>query len=195
VRCTLTVTRVKLQQSLYSSWLLVHIRAQTVNSRDLTSKVMDCFKLRQLTLRLERSGVSMCIAQIFYPSSWILGCYGLNRGLFKRLTQIVFENNKKVKIKAVPLPPCRRKEGEQYSSYSFLTSTLDGGEWLASRPGRALPRRKDLCYHWIGGWGASELVWTQRLKILCRGSTPGRPVCSQTLYWLSYPRRLPSSTT
>jgi hypothetical protein len=27
-----------------------------------------------------------------------------------------------------------------YSSYSFLTSTLDGGEWSTSRPGRALPR-------------------------------------------------------
>jgi hypothetical protein len=25
------------------------------------------------------------------------------------------------------------------SSYSFLTSALDGGEWSASRPGRALP--------------------------------------------------------
>jgi hypothetical protein len=30
----------------------------------------------------------------------------------------------------------------RYSSYSFLTSTLDGGEWLASRPGRALPPGK-----------------------------------------------------
>jgi hypothetical protein len=30
-----------------------------------------------------------------------------------------------------------------YSSYTFLTSALDGGEWWASRPGRALPRGKD----------------------------------------------------
>jgi hypothetical protein len=30
--------------------------------------------------------------------------------------------------------------GRTYSSYSFLTSTLDGGEWSTSRPGRALPR-------------------------------------------------------
>jgi hypothetical protein len=28
---------------------------------------------------------------------------------------------------------------ERYSSYSFLTSALDGGEWSASRPRRALP--------------------------------------------------------
>jgi hypothetical protein len=27
----------------------------------------------------------------------------------------------------------------RYSSYSFTTSALDGGEWSASRPGRALP--------------------------------------------------------
>jgi hypothetical protein len=35
-----------------------------------------------------------------------------------------------------------------------------------------------------------ELVWTQRLEekfCLCQGPNPGRPVCSQTLYWLSYP--------
>jgi hypothetical protein len=29
-----------------------------------------------------------------------------------------------------------------YSSYSFLTSALDGGEWSASRPGHALPLGK-----------------------------------------------------
>jgi hypothetical protein len=36
--------------------------------------------------------------------------------------------------------------GRRYSSYSFLTSALDGGEWSASRPGRALPPGKDLQY-------------------------------------------------
>jgi hypothetical protein len=30
----------------------------------------------------------------------------------------------------------------RYSSYSFFTSALDGGEWSASRPGRALPLGK-----------------------------------------------------
>jgi hypothetical protein len=29
-----------------------------------------------------------------------------------------------------------------YSSYLFTTSALDAGEWLASRPGRALPPGK-----------------------------------------------------
>jgi hypothetical protein len=39
-----------------------------------------------------------------------------------------------------------------YSSYSFTTSVLDGGEWSASRPGRALPREKDPGTHCTGGW-------------------------------------------
>jgi hypothetical protein len=41
----------------------------------------------------------------------------------------------------------RRRRGERgYRSYSFMTSTLDGVEWSASRPGRALPREKDPRY-------------------------------------------------
>jgi hypothetical protein len=34
----------------------------------------------------------------------------------------------------------------RYSSYPFLTSALDGGEWSASRPGRALPPGKEPRY-------------------------------------------------
>jgi hypothetical protein len=70
----------------------------------------------------------------------------------------------------------RRRLGEEYSSYSFSTSVLDGGEWSASRPGRALPLVP------IGqevGW-ATEPVWTQKLEEkffrLCRGSNLNRPV-------------------
>jgi hypothetical protein len=53
----------------------------------------------------------------------------------------------------------------RYSSYSFLTSALDGDEWSASRPGRALPPGKGPSVP-IGqeaGW-APEPVWTQRLE-------------------------------
>jgi hypothetical protein len=76
------------------------------------------------------------------------------------------------------------------SSYSFTTSALDGGEWSASRPGRALPPGKGPTVP-IGqeaGW-APEPVWTQefRRKILfplpvIEPRSPGRPVRSQTLY-------------
>jgi hypothetical protein len=56
------------------------------------------------------------------------------------------------------------KRERRYSSYS-LTSALDGDEWRASRPGRALPPRNGLPVP-IGqdpGW-ASEMVGTQRLE-------------------------------
>jgi hypothetical protein len=35
------------------------------------------------------------------------------------------------------------KRERRSSSYSFLTSELDEGEWSVSRPGRALPLGKD----------------------------------------------------
>jgi hypothetical protein len=73
-------------------------------------------------------------------------------------------------------------QGERvYSSCSFTTSALDGGEWSASGPGRALPPGKGPPVPIVqeGRW-APEPVWTQRLeeKILCfcRGSNPDRPV-------------------
>jgi hypothetical protein len=34
----------------------------------------------------------------------------------------------------------------------FLTSSLDGGEWSASRPGRFTSKEITPGCHWIGGW-------------------------------------------
>jgi hypothetical protein len=46
--------------------------------------------------------------------------------------------------KVVPLRPMQAHLGDRrYSSYSFLTSALEGGEWSASCPGRALPPGKE----------------------------------------------------
>jgi hypothetical protein len=36
------------------------------------------------------------------------------------------------------------------AQHTFLTSTLDGGEWSASRLGRFTPREKAPGTHWIG---------------------------------------------
>jgi hypothetical protein len=47
----------------------------------------------------------------------------------------------------------RRRLGERrYSSYSFLTSALDGGEWSASLPAALCPGERTLGTHCTGGW-------------------------------------------
>jgi hypothetical protein len=53
----------------------------------------------------------------------------------------------------------------RYSSYSYLTSVLDGGEWSASRPGRAsqLGKEPPVPTGQEPGWDP-EPVWTQRLE-------------------------------
>jgi hypothetical protein len=68
--------------------------------------------------------------------------------------------------KAVPLHAIVALGGERrYSSYSFLTSALDGGEWSASRLGRALTQGKVPPVPIVQEAGrASEPVWTQRLE-------------------------------
>jgi hypothetical protein len=61
-------------------------------------------------------------------------------------------------------------EERRYSSYSFLTSALNGGEWSASHPDRALLLR-------------AGLDTEARGQILCfETRSPGRPVRRQTLY-------------
>jgi hypothetical protein len=69
----------------------------------------------------------------------------------------------------------------RYSSYSFSTSALDGGEWSASRPGRAFTfGERAPGIHCTGGWvGPRAGLDTEvRGKILCpsRGSNPNGPV-------------------
>jgi hypothetical protein len=53
----------------------------------------------------------------------------------------------------------------KYSSSSFLTSALEGGEWSASRPSRPLPPDKEPPVPTVqeAVW-APEPVWTQGLE-------------------------------
>jgi hypothetical protein len=85
-----------------------------------------------------------------------------------------------------PATAMQAPRGEKYNSYSFLISALDGGEWSASRPGRALPPGNDPGINCTGGWvGLRAGLDTEvrgKILCLCRGSNPGRPVRSQTLY-------------
>jgi hypothetical protein len=58
--------------------------------------------------------------------------------LWKSITYIY------IYIKLSRYMPRRHKGGRRYSSYSYLTSALDGGEWSASRPGALYPFRYPL---------------------------------------------------
>jgi hypothetical protein len=56
----------------------------------------------------------------------------------------ITHRNGLLKTKAVPLHAMKVLGGKRkYSSHSFTTSALDGGEWSVSRPGRALPPGKE----------------------------------------------------
>jgi hypothetical protein len=61
---------------------------------------------------------------------------------------------------------------------------------ITSQP-RFTPGERTPGTHWTGDWVGPRagLDAEARRKILCfcRGSNPGRPVRSQSLYWLSYP--------
>jgi hypothetical protein len=69
-----------------------------------------------------------------------------------------------IKVKQSRYTPWRHLRGEEYRSL-FTTSALYGGEWLASRPGRALPLGKGppVSIGQESGW-APEPVWTQRTE-------------------------------
>jgi hypothetical protein len=90
------------------------------------------------------------------------------------------------KNKAVPLLPCRRQGGDEVQ----VVLILDLGtkcERVVSVTSRSLFTPGTHC---TGGWvGPRAGVDTE-----ARGSNPGRPVCSQTLYWMSYISSLKSRT-
>jgi hypothetical protein len=86
-----------------------------------------------------------------------------------------------IKLKLCHYTPQRHLGERRYSSYSFLASSLDGGEWSASCPSCALVPGKGLPVPTVQGAGwASEPVWTQRLQEksfrLCQGSNLDHPV-------------------
>jgi hypothetical protein len=69
-----------------------------------------------------------------------------------------------------------------YSSYSCITSALDvGGEWSASRPGRALPTEKGPPVPIVkeAGWDP-EPVWTQRSEEKSAASAGDRTLIARS---------------
>jgi hypothetical protein len=61
-----------------------------------------------------------------------------------------------------------------------LTSALDGGEWLASRPGRFVTREETSGTRWIGGWmgprAVLDAVVTIKIPSPRRESNPRTPI-------------------
>jgi hypothetical protein len=79
----------------------------------------------------------------------------------------------------------------------LLTSALDGCEWLASRPGRFIPGKREPGTHRIEGWVGprARLDAMEKRKILsCRKSNPDRPARNPLLYRLNYPGSVVCST-
>jgi hypothetical protein len=68
----------------------------------------------------------------------------------------------------------------KYSSTHYLTSTLDGGEWLASRPGSFIPRERAPGAHWIGGWVSPrdvlDSVFKRKIPSPRQESNPRTPI-------------------
>jgi hypothetical protein len=85
---------------------------------------------------------------------------------------ITKSDRRKVKGKAVPLHTMEHREERRYSSYSLMTSALEGGEWSASSPGHTLHLGKGPTGQ-EAGW-APEPVQTQTLQekssCFCQGS-------------------------
>jgi len=68
-----------------------------------------------------------------------------------------------------------------------MTAALEGGEWLAARPGRTLPPGKDPLPILQEAEWAPGPVWTSGKPRPHRDSIPDSPARSQSLYRLSYP--------
>ena len=73
------------------------------------------------------------------------GCSSINPALltYKRNPSSAMDG----KIKTIPVPSWRHRRVEVLF-HLFLTSTLEGNKWSASRPGRYAPRNRLSVNHW-----------------------------------------------
>jgi hypothetical protein len=89
------------------------------------------------------------------------------------------------KVKAVPLCHAGAKGKRKYSSYSFLTSILDGVSGQHHALATLYPWERALSTQCTGGWvgltAGLDTVARGKILCLCLGLNLGRPVCSQTL--------------
>jgi hypothetical protein len=182
---------------IWSQWLGVqgswakHFPCTTFPAPRATKAILDILALREFRVACSyyrtrlHNGLVWLVMVSVSPPSVILACTCGRVCICNSNPHTV-----ELQVKLSLYTSCRRQGERKYSSYTLLTSALDGGEWLASRPGRALPPGKDPRYP-LDRLAGPQIWFRHRclgkVLCLCRGSNPGRPVCSQTRYWLSYP--------
>jgi hypothetical protein len=148
--------------------LLAHKFRSTTEGTDVVSFLLHIV-LCPLRFPAETVPDFWCFFPISYTNEALLLVHTFMSLFFPSLrccndSMVVMTDVKKGKV--VPLRSIEAYFGERrYSSYSFLTSALEGGEWSASRPGRALPQGKEPTVPIVqeAGW-APEPVWRQRLE-------------------------------
>jgi hypothetical protein len=72
--------------------------------------------------------------------------------LEKKLSNIFFHLPSSLNSKAIPPRPASAKGERKYSSYSSLTSALDGVSGQRHAPAALYPRELIPSSHWIRGW-------------------------------------------
>jgi hypothetical protein len=116
------------------------------------------------------------LSWVLHTEDWIRVTPGFcGSWLLTQLSLAAMLPDCKVKVKQSDTRHGGAWEEKRYSSNSFSTLALDGGEWSASRPGRALPPGKGppVPIGQEAGWAPED-----RGQIICpcRGSNPNRPV-------------------
>jgi hypothetical protein len=121
---------------------------------------------------------------------------GRNNNFWSTLIKVLDENILiKVFLKSCPTTRHAGAWGERrYSSYSFLTSALDGVSGQRHAPAAFYPGERTPGTHctgyWVGPRAGLDTEVRRKILLPLPGIEPrssGRPVRRQTLYWLSYP--------
>jgi hypothetical protein len=151
--------------------------------------VADCLTCRQLHVVGNCVSVSFFCDTALHCSVQIVSTVGFIYFPVFSFSQI--ESRKHSKLKQSHSTPMEAQRERRCSSYSFTTSALDGVSGQGHAPAALYSRVKDPLPTGQEAEWAPEPVWTQMLeeKSFLPGiepRSPGRPVRSQTLYWLSY---------
>jgi hypothetical protein len=95
----------------------------------------------------------------------------------------LYKANVKVKVKVnvslflTKYQAMKKYSGMEVQLHAFLTSALDGSDWL--QPGRFPLRERASVTHWIGGWVAPrtglDALAKGKIPYPSRDSKPGRP--------------------